>query len=242
LTFIIKKYTEVESTNTTAKELIKENTSDSHGIFVIADRQKNGRGRYKREWISDEGNIFLSIILKEDKLGFEDKDLLPFIVAIFLNQTLSEYLDKCKIKWPNDILVNEKKISGILIETYKNNDDLYYIIGIGINNMFFPQDMLYPATSLKHENVIVKNEEIVNKLMNNFQTIENKDSFVSDRTKIISSWKENASGIDKKIEVKQMEKTINGIFKDIDLYGNLILEKENKEIENISAGDIFMLD
>ena len=242
MSFIRKKYSTVESTNITAKEIISDLGAESHGYFITADSQTGGRGRYNREWISKEGNIFLSIILNENKIDFDSKDLLPFITSIFLRNALSEYLDDIKIKWPNDILVSNKKISGILIETYRNKDDLYYIIGIGINNIFFPEDMLYPATSLKHEDVYIDNDQIIEKLMEEFSIINDKDSFLSDRTKIINSWKENASGFNKKIKVNQMDKTINGIFKDIDLDGNLILEKENKVIEKISAGDVFMLD
>lgn len=240
--FDIIKFEEIESTNITAKNIINDLKSDSHFKIITAKSQQNGRGRYDREWVSEEGNFFTSIILKKELLPFKDTNLLPIISAIFLHDTLSEYIDNCKIKWPNDILINGKKISGVLIESIKSDNDIFYIIGIGINNTSFPKEMLYPATSLKYEGVSTSNEDILKQLMRKFSNFGNSDSFVVDKLQIINRWKEKASGIGNKIEIRQLNESINGIFKDIDNDGNLLLQKNNNEIVKISAGDIFMLD
>jgi len=135
------------STNEFCINLIKNNISTS-GI-VSAEIQTNGRGRYGNKWISKKGNIFLSfykkIKLQRDIIKYQYKVLK--IVKIFLiKKGLKE--QNIQIKDPNDILINNKKICGILVESYKNNKSLFVIAGIGLNLVSSPNLKKYKTTFL----------------------------------------------------------------------------------------------
>ncbi|MCX7917526.1 MAG: biotin--[acetyl-CoA-carboxylase] ligase [bacterium] len=115
-------YEEVTSTMDIAKNLVKENRE---GI-VVAKRQTEGRGRYGRKWLSPFGGLYFSMVLKKKYIT----DYLNEVVSLSLIELMKSFgIENCKIKFPNDIIIERKKICGILIE---KSDD-FYILGIGIN-------------------------------------------------------------------------------------------------------------
>ena len=103
----IYRYGEVESTQKIAKQLIKKGIE--RGCIIVADSQLEGRGRLNRNWISSPGGLYCSIVIESD-------NFLPVIVAVAVVTTLSQIGIDARIKWPNDILVVDKKIAGILYE------------------------------------------------------------------------------------------------------------------------------
>jgi BirA family biotin operon repressor/biotin-[acetyl-CoA-carboxylase] ligase len=117
----IYKFKKVNSTMDIAEKFINENKM---GI-IVAEEQTEGRGRYGRKWYSPKGGLYFSFQIKKNNLT----DFLSEIVALSLIDTMKEFGLTCKIKFPNDIIINEKKICGILIE--RKGD--FYIVGIGIN-------------------------------------------------------------------------------------------------------------
>ena len=144
----IKKfnYKLVNSTNDIAINLIKK--KEYKAGCVIAEKQKNGRGRRGRKWISYKGNLFISIFFSLEKLNYTLNQLTK-INANLIIKLISLYYDKnIKLKIPNDILINKKKICGILQETVQKNGVKYLIVGIGINLVKSPNLQAYPATNL----------------------------------------------------------------------------------------------
>jgi BirA family biotin operon repressor/biotin-[acetyl-CoA-carboxylase] ligase len=138
------------STNEFCINLIKNNIS-TNGI-VSAEIQTNGRGRYGNKWISKKGNIFLSfykkIKLQKDIIKYQYK-VLKIVKNFLIKKGLKER--NIQIKDPNDILINNKKICGILVESYKNNKSLFVIAGIGLNLASSPNLKKYKTTFLnKH--------------------------------------------------------------------------------------------
>lgn len=135
------------STNEFCINLIKNNIS-TNGI-VSAEIQTNGRGRYGNKWISKKGNIFLSfykkIKLQRDILKYQYK-VLKIVKNFLIKKGLKE--QNIQIKDPNDILINNKKICGILVESYKNNKSLFVIAGIGLNLASSPNLKKYRTTFL----------------------------------------------------------------------------------------------
>jgi birA, biotin-[acetyl-CoA-carboxylase] ligase region len=117
----VYKFKKVKSTMDIAKNFINDNKL---GI-IVAEEQTEGRGRYGRKWYSQKGGLYFSFQIKKNKLT----DFLSEIVALSLIDTMKDFGLTCKIKFPNDIIINEKKICGILIE----RKDEFYIVGIGIN-------------------------------------------------------------------------------------------------------------
>lgn len=135
------------STNEFCINLIKNNIS-TNGI-VSAEIQTNGRGRYGNKWISKKGNIFLSFYKKiksqRDIIKYQYK-VLKIVKNFLIKKSLKEH--NIQIKDPNDILINNKKICGILVESYKNNKSLFVIAGIGLNLTSSPNLKKYKTTFL----------------------------------------------------------------------------------------------
>lgn len=135
------------STNEFCINLIKNNIS-TNGI-VSAEIQTNGRGRYGNKWISKKGNIFLSfykkIKLQKDIIKYQYK-VLKIVKNFLIKKGLKE--QNIQIKDPNDVLINNKKICGILVESYKNNKSLFVIAGIGLNLASSPNLKKYKTTFL----------------------------------------------------------------------------------------------
>ena len=144
--FKIFKFKQVKSTNDTAINLIKKKNI-SVG-FVLAEKQKKGRGQRGKKWISHKGNLFVSVFFSLDKINLTLKQLTKFNANLVI-KLISQYCNKkIKLKPPNDIIVNKKKICGILQETIIKNNIQYLIVGIGLNLVTSPKINQYPTTSL----------------------------------------------------------------------------------------------
>jgi BirA family biotin operon repressor/biotin-[acetyl-CoA-carboxylase] ligase len=145
-------YNSTASTNDIAGEYARNRAND--GLVVLAEEQRGGRGRGGNKWVSGFGqSVLCSILLTECGLSAE---LLPLVIAV----ATAEAIGKCakadaKIKWPNDIILNNKKVAGILVESKKTGRHIAYIIGIGINchqqKTDFPVELRKMATSIDIE-------------------------------------------------------------------------------------------
>ena len=136
----------VNSTNDIAINLIKQKNIKAG--FVLSEKQKKGRGQRGKKWISYKGNLFVSIFFSLDKINLTLKQLTKFNADLIIKLISHYYKKKIKLKLPNDILINRKKICGILQETIKKNNIQYLIVGIGLNLINSPQINKYPTTNL----------------------------------------------------------------------------------------------
>ena len=144
--FKIFRFKKVESTNNSAIRIIKNSNID-YGM-IIANEQKNGRGQYGKKWISYKGNLFVSFFYKFDHLNISLKQITK-INCLLVKKLLSLYYNKKIIfKKPNDLLINKKKICGILQEKVSKLNKRYLIVGIGINLIKNPNLKNYPTTNL----------------------------------------------------------------------------------------------
>ena len=140
------KYKTVNSTNDLAIKIIK-NTNTKFGM-VIADKQKKGRGQYGKKWTSFKGNLFVSIFFPINKIKFSIKDFTK-INCFLVKKLLSNYYKgEIIIKNPNDILINNMKISGILQEKILKSETIFMIVGIGLNLIKSPIIKGYTTTNL----------------------------------------------------------------------------------------------
>ena len=227
---------EVASTNDEAYVLSQAVKS---GCYVVtAKRQTNGRGRRGRSWVGYDGNLFMSFLQPVDmaKIG-----QIVFVVSLSLLETLQELFPKieAKLKWPNDVLVENNKISGILLE--KGEGD-YLIIGIGVNLVGAPklEEVIYPAASLKDKGFEVDRLTFFKKYVEIYDkncSLWQKQGFAPIREK----WLNNVKGLGEEIAVHTDKETKIGIFKNVDEDGILLLERQNA-LEKIYAGDIFYID
>ena len=144
--FKIFRFKKVESTNNSAIRIIKNSNID-YGM-IIANEQKNGRGQYGKKWISYKGNLFVSFFYKIDNITISLKQITK-INCLLVKKLLTMYCkNKIIIKKPNDLLINKKKICGILQENISKINKRYLIVGIGINLIKNPNLRNYPTTNL----------------------------------------------------------------------------------------------
>ena len=231
---------EVDSTNIYAKNNI-ENFDDKTVICAI--RQTAGRGRLSRKWIDlGEGNLFLSFILKpSDSFNSVYANLTQYL-SIVLCQVIESYGLKTQIKWPNDVLINNKKVAGILCETIMQGKTFKgLVLGIGVNlnakqaDVDNIPDKAATALNLELNKTIDKNE-FLNKLTNLF--FENYDEFLDKGFEVIkTSYISRAEFLGKEITINGINITKEGIAKDINDSGELILKKDDEEIV-LTIGDI----
>ena len=144
--FKIFRFEKVESTNNSAIRIIRNSNID-YGM-IIADKQKSGRGQYGKKWISYNGNLFVSFFYELDNLTLSLKEITK-INCLLVKKLLSIYYKKKIIfKKPNDLIINKKKISGILQEKISKLNKKYLIVGVGINLIKNPDLKDYPTTNL----------------------------------------------------------------------------------------------
>tara|TARA_B100000767_G_scaffold207846_1_gene194737 strand:- start:561 stop:1118 length:558 start_codon:yes stop_codon:yes gene_type:complete len=149
----------VNSTNDSAIRIIKS-TNIKSGI-VVAKKQAKGRGQYGKQWITCNGNLFVSIFFPIDKIKLSLKDLTKFNCVLVKKVLANFYNGKILIKNPNDLLINQKKISGILQETLSKSEKMFIIVGIGVNLIKSPIIKNYKTTNLFDlTNIKVKNNDM----------------------------------------------------------------------------------
>ena len=166
--FKIFRFKKVKSTNSTAIRIIK-NYKFNYGM-IISETQNKGRGQYGKKWISYKGNLFVSFFYKVEDLTVSVKQLTK-INCILVRELLSKYYKKkITFKKPNDLLINKKKICGILQESISIFDKKYLVVGIGINLIKNPNIKNYPTINLyKLINKKVSKNKIENKLKKIFE-------------------------------------------------------------------------
>jgi BirA family biotin operon repressor/biotin-[acetyl-CoA-carboxylase] ligase len=237
-------YDVLDSTNEEAKRLAQGGAS--HGAVIWAKKQTAGRGRMGREWISPEGNLYVSILLSPDK-SLEICSQLSFVAGVAAAETLEAIVpDQGGItcKWPNDILYNGRKLGGILLESFTVPDEggrekQWVVVGIGINIDHFPEHVIFPATCLRGAGVeIISAKIVLSRLIYNF--IHRYDAWVKDGFKPIQkSWIDHAYRLGHPTEVMVGEKQYTGVFDGIDAAGRLLLRQASGAITGITAGDVF---
>ena len=225
----------LDSTNSEALRLIKAGRVQENTI-ILTDQQSKGRGRRNAQWISPAGNLYMTIISKVADWTLAGQ--LSFVVALAVYDSikkLSNLKGQLYLKWPNDILLCEKKLGGILIESLGN----YCAVGIGVN--LVPVEPLIDdiAISLSDINLSVTPCELASRITKNYlywRNLWTEEGFIGLR----KAWLERVNGVGKEIVVKFPNgKSETGNFKGIDEIGRLLLEKPGGYLQSISTAEIF---
>jgi BirA family biotin operon repressor/biotin-[acetyl-CoA-carboxylase] ligase len=227
----------VDSTNDYAKKKAKELVD---GSVIISLEQVKGKGRRGRSFHSGKGDgIYLSIILKP---GFEPTKA-PFITSIAgaaLVNTFNKFNIQTKVKWPNDVLINGKKVAGILTEMSADMEFIEYIVlGVGINvsGLEFPNELKNIATSLKLEGYDVKKLNIIWQFVYEFELLYNL--YLNENTsEVVNILRNNSSVLGKQINVHYMNEVESAIAVDINNQGALIIKTQEGEVKELSSGEI----
>ena len=225
----------IENSNDKIREVFKKNDNPRLALFCI--NQKKGRGRKGRVWKSKVGDLTCSILIKK-KLDISEMGRINIIiVSIIINIFEDLGLNKVKFKWPNDILINKKKIAGILIETsVSNNIVTQFIIGIGVNIKSRPNDLKYSSTSLFENELNIKAHNLFfNIIKRLYFFIENyKNIEFLYLSKQLSSRFFNKKSL---INVYNGNNKNEGLFSEIGCLGELIIKNKNKNL-TIKYGEI----
>ncbi len=237
----IFRFESLPSTNDEAARLATDGAQE--GTCVVAGEQTSGRGRLQRRWVSPKNaGLYFSIILRP-KFDQSAWPLLTLMAAVAVREALFEASGiKTDIKWPNDILVNEKKICGILAETVETAAGRAVIVGIGINlnQDSFPAQLDDVATSVERESVHPADAEIVlqhlvTALEKNYQLLNQPDG----PEKILRAWSFYSSyATDKRVCVMEAGNRLEGTTRGLERDGALRVETDEGEIRIVRAGDV----
>ncbi|MBI2135086.1 biotin--[acetyl-CoA-carboxylase] ligase [Candidatus Woesearchaeota archaeon] len=227
----------LDSTNIKASEFAKKGNSN---LAIVADKQTRGKGRFKRKWFSGPGGLYMTISLKVDDIL--RVKYLTFIAAVSVSKTIRNIAGlNALVKWPNDVLIDDRKICGILAETISGREN-YALIGIGanINQKKFPKEIADKATSLfLKTNKRYNTKKISNLIIKEFNKLYSQYT-KSNHEKIIAEWKRYSHTLGRKIKAKTMNNTYIGKAIDVDYDCNLILRLKNGKMQKITEGDIFI--
>ena len=234
--FTIHQFDELKSTNSYALEQANLRKIFDREI-IMSNRQTAGRGRQDRNWVSPTGNLYFSLVL-QSKISAEKIPQISFLGIVALQLVIEKIVkNSVQNKWPNDLLIDEKKTAGLLLESKISGKDCEFIIlGIGVNIDSNPDNVIFPATNLKNFGVEISAENLLKNFLDEFEKIYQSwlDFGFANVRKL---WLKKAYRLQEKITVKLGEKELKGIFEDLDLEGNLLLKNDDK-ILKISAADI----
>jgi len=226
------------STNDEAKRLIRE--GEKEGAVVIAEQQTRGRGRYDHLWFSSDKGVQLSIILRPH-INVARIARIVVVAGIAASRVMSSYGLNARIKWSNDLLINEKKVGGILTEVEVNGEVEGCVVGIGINLNVnrdeFPIEIRDFATSISEElGGAISQDEFTCRLLNEFEDAYN--SFKAEAyEEIMSEWRNRCSTIGKLVRIRTIGNTFEGEAVGVDREGSLILELPNGSLVKVISGE-----
>lgn len=232
INWIVRELAITGSTNDDAKRAAE--AGEPEGLVFRALRQTAGRGRHGRTWESPEGNLYCSLLLRPSG---QKKDIgqYSFVASLALCDTVREHAPKASItlKWPNDVLLNGKKVSGILLESGEG----WLVCGMGLNFQHHPENALYPATSLAAEGAAkTELKSVLDMLLARFAHwygIMQSKGFAPIR----DAWLAHAEK--RRMTVKLPDGAVEGVFAGLDANGALRLRLADGAERAIATGDVF---
>ncbi len=239
--FNIKYFAEIDSTNSYLLNQGRLNLAHEFEV-AIADIQNQGRGRKNRKWQSYNENLQFSLLLKP-KVKIIEISQLSILAVLALGEIIEELASslnkevEISYKWPNDLLLDSKKVAGILIENSIKNDQLHFVvIGMGVNLAKSPSSTIFPATNLKDLSLEINKIQFLERLLDKFKLFYNswQDFGFANFRKL---WLKKAYKVGQEIELTIDDKKIVGIFSDIDDLGSMILQQQEK-IRSISFAEV----
>ncbi len=229
------------STNLDIKELALQGAEE--GIVVCADMQTAGRGRRGRNWVSEKGDSLLFSLLLRPDISPDKASQITLLMALAVTKLLREqYGMDAAIKWPNDIVINGKKICGILTELYPDVDSNYFVIvgcGINVGQKVIPDELKDMATSLFLESgSMILTEELLQGVLAEFEWYYDRflqKESLEEFTDEYNAW---LISLDKEVWVLDPKEEFTGISKGINDKGELLVQLADGTITQVYAGEV----
>jgi BirA family biotin operon repressor/biotin-[acetyl-CoA-carboxylase] ligase len=223
----ITRFPSLTSTNDYAKSVI---TTLQEGTVIIADRQIAGKGRCQRHWYSPVGGLWFSIILKP-----KNQSIVSLLIGVALCDGLKAFTVEPHIKWPNDILVNSKKVAGVLTEIVQ--DTIVVGIGLNVNVRTFPDNLDKTATSLFLETGReFDKEKILNCILKEIEKRFTVTEEANTQT-LLNDWCRYSDTIGRHVTIQTPQYTVEGEALDINEDGSLLVKRADGSVQTIIAGD-----
>ena len=235
----IEYYTRLESTNSEAWKIIIEGAQS--GALIVTDNQFSGKGRADRKWFAAaDKSLTFSLILLHD-LNANLSGWLPILSGLAVQKALLNFNTDVKLKWPNDLILNGKKVGGILCESkVKGNKLNQAVIGIGLNVNEtmddFDQSLQTSATSMHiQSNIFFQRERVLAEILNTLEPLI--DGLPENIKTIQSHWEAACGHLNETVHFHNGDEMINGIFKSLGETGSAVLEVNGQE-KRFYSGEI----
>jgi BirA family biotin operon repressor/biotin-[acetyl-CoA-carboxylase] ligase len=226
--FTVDYHDSIPSTNARARDLAAEGAED---VVVLADEQTGGRGRLDREWASPSGGIWLSALLRPD-VPMAHAPVFTLAAAVAVTRAAREAGVDAGIKWPNDVLVDGRKLVGILTEMEGEADRVsWVVVGMGINANVDPAALPADPTSLEHER-----GEPVDRRVFTQRVLEAFDELRGDTDSVLPAWREYATTLGQRVRVETPGGPVEGEAIDVQFPGSLVVDTDDGEV-TVTAGD-----
>ncbi len=234
--YTLHRFPSLESSNDEA--LSRAARGAPHGTLILAASQTRGRGRRGRSWHSPEGNLHLSMILRPECQNLPIHGM-AFAAALAVRDLLATALPEASLglKWPNDVLVSGRKISGLLIERPTGQGGAL-VLGVGINLVAHPDDTPYPATDVVHEGGCLDVDRAVAGFVRAFDR-RYRALVESGFSALRQEWLAHAVGLGKGLRVEVEGARFDGLFHGLDPEGALLLDLGQGRMKTVTAGDVF---
>lgn len=233
---------EIDSTNDEAKRLAEDGREN--GTVIVADNQLSGRGRRGRSWISEGKNSIAMSILLRPSFSPDKASMVTLVMALAVADVLSKLTEEeVKIKWPNDIIINKKKVCGILTEMAAEKGAIDHIIigvGINVNQKDMPEEIASFASSMfiESDGIRYSRSQIILAILEFFEYYY--DIFVEreDFSDLVSVYETYLINIGNEVKVLDPKGEFTGTATGINDYGELVIQKENGEFTRVSSGEV----
>ncbi|MEM7168899.1 MAG: biotin--[acetyl-CoA-carboxylase] ligase [Pseudomonadota bacterium] len=233
------------STNDEAKRLAQ--AGDGGNLIVWAKSQSGGRGRRGRQWTSPEGNLYCSFLLRPN-CTIAEAPQIGFVAVLAVADVVMSHLGGAKpvqVKWPNDVLVDGRKVAGILLESQTRLDDMldWLVVGQGVNLISHPGETLFPATNLRAEGAIEGQGIEADLALLGGRFAHWFDIWIaSGFSALRDAWLARAYGLGREISLREPAVPSNGQFVDLDLDGAMVLEQPDGQRCRVTTGDVQVMD
>jgi len=234
----------VGSTNDIILKMAEEGAPE--GLVALAEAQTKGRGRQGRSWSSASGKSLTFSLLLRPKIRTEEFSEITLAAAVAIAKTLEDYRFQPRIKWPNDLLLKEKKVCGILTEWGPPRDKMAsLVLGVGLNlnqgAKDFPRALRSGATSLYRFSG--KKVDRVRFLQSLLIHLEETYGWVTQRrfSKVLSEWRKRSDTLGRQVKLTQGSRIFYGQAVDLDEKGALLVRTDTGIIERVTSGDVQLL-
>lgn len=236
----VRHYLTLDSTNDEARRLA--GGGEAGPLWVVADSQTGGRGRRGRSWVSKPGNLFTTLLIQAPTPN-EACSQLSFVAALAVSDTVASLAPSARVtlKWPNDILLEGRKVAGILLES-SGREGLckgWVAVGMGINLAHFPIDAAFPAIAVASVTGAAPDRDAVlaglDQSWQYWFAIWRESGFEPLR----QAWLARVAGLGDPIVARLGNRDLEGVFQDLDGDGALILRQAGGALVRVTAGDVF---